>query len=264
MTRSFSRSPSRTSSPRRRRWRRPPTCCCTPPACAATSRCAPAGGTRPSHWFEQSLELARAMPGVVPMDSICWLPWALAAAGRRTRPPRALAEARALPDLARFHSRPVIVAAAEALLAGDADGIDAAHRCSAPDRCRSTSPDARGRAPRSSAAPARDRWLREALDLYEAAGAPLDADRVRQAAARRRRRGASAAARRRRRRAGRARRGGRHGPRGRGAPADRQGPAQRGDRRAAVRLGDTIFVAVRNSAAQRRLIRAMRRLSAAR
>jgi DNA-binding CsgD family transcriptional regulator len=132
------------------------------------------------HWLERSAELARAMPGVVPMDSICWLPWALAAAGRTDDAARALTEARATPDLARFHTRPVIVAAAAALLAGDADGIDAAIAA------------ASGPMPFDIATmrvvsalvvggPARSRWLRWALDLYEAGGAPLEVDRARQA-----------------------------------------------------------------------------------
>src|SRR6266508_1670599 len=131
-------------------------------------------------WFERSAELARAMPGVVPMDSICWLPWVLAAAGLPDDAARALAEARATPDLARFHTRPVIVAAAAAMLAGDADAIDA------------TIAAAPGLMPLETAAMlamsafvldgrARLRWLRQALDLYEAAGANLEADRVRQA-----------------------------------------------------------------------------------
>lgn len=130
--------------------------------------------------LEQSVELARAMPGVVPMDSVCWLPWALAAARRTEDAGHALAKARATPDLSRFYSRPVLVAAAEALLAGDAEGIDAAVAA------------ATGPMPLDIASmrvisahvlggPSRPRWLREALDLYEAAGAPLEADRVRQA-----------------------------------------------------------------------------------
>jgi DNA-binding CsgD family transcriptional regulator/tetratricopeptide (TPR) repeat protein len=130
-------------------------------------------------WFERSNELARAMPGVVPMDSICWLPFAFMAAGRPDDAARAIADARATPDLARFHSRPVVVAAAEALIAGDADGVDAAIAAA-------TGPmplDIAGMRVVSAhvlGGPARARWLREALDIYEAVGAPLDAARVRQ------------------------------------------------------------------------------------
>ncbi|HEY7104873.1 MAG TPA: AAA family ATPase [Acidimicrobiia bacterium] len=129
-------------------------------------------------WFGRSVEMTRAMPGVVPMDNMCWLPWALAAAGRRDDAATAAAEARALPDLARFHSRPVIVAAADAMLAGDAEGIDAAIA------------GAKGPMPFDVAlirvmsallvgGDEARRWLREALDTYEAVGATLAADRVR-------------------------------------------------------------------------------------
>ncbi len=131
------------------------------------------------HWLERSAELARAMPGVVPMDSICWLPWVLAAAGRTDDAALALAQARATPDLARFHTRPVIVAAAAALLAGDADGIDAAIATAAGPMAFDIA------AMRVISAlviggPARARWLRQALDIFEAGGASLEADRVRQ------------------------------------------------------------------------------------
>ena len=63
------------------------------------------------------------MPGIVPSDSPCWLVWALAAVGppRRRAALRSTARA-AMPDLERWHGRPVILAAAEALLARDEDG----------------------------------------------------------------------------------------------------------------------------------------------
>jgi DNA-binding NarL/FixJ family response regulator len=131
-------------------------------------------------WLERSAELARAMPGVVPMDSMCWLPWALAAAGRATDAARALAAAQATPDLARFHSRPVIVAAAAALLAEDADGIDAAI-AAAPGPMSMEIASMRVMSAFVLGGAARERWLREALDLYETAGASLEADRTRQA-----------------------------------------------------------------------------------
>jgi hypothetical protein len=66
------------------------------------------------------------MPGVLPVTPICWLPFAFAAAGRFDDAARALDEAKAIPDLSRNHARRVIVAAAAALLAGDAAGVDAA------------------------------------------------------------------------------------------------------------------------------------------
>jgi DNA-binding NarL/FixJ family response regulator len=131
------------------------------------------------HWFERSAELARAMPGVVPMESLCWLPLVLAAAGRPDEAARALAEARAMPDLTRFHSRPVLVAAAEALLAGDADGIDAAIAEAGPMPFDIA--EMKVMSARVLGGPSAERWLREALQTYETAGATLDADRVRQA-----------------------------------------------------------------------------------
>ena len=136
--------------------------------------------TEAVHWLDRSAELARTMPGVVPMDSMCWLPWALAAAGRADDAAEALGQARAVPDLPRFYSRPVLVAAGEALLAGDADRIDAAIAAASGPmsfdiaQMRVISALVVGGA-------ARSRWLREALDRYEAAGASIQADRVRQA-----------------------------------------------------------------------------------
>jgi DNA-binding CsgD family transcriptional regulator len=132
------------------------------------------------HWLERSGELARAMPGVVPMSSICWLPWALAAAGRPDDAACALAEARATPDLARFYTRPVLVAAAEALLAGDGDGVDAV-LASAPGPMPLEIASMRVVGAAVLGAPVGPRWLREALDIYESAGASLEADRVRRA-----------------------------------------------------------------------------------
>ena len=83
-----------------------------------------------------------------------------------------------MPDLARWYGRPVLVAAADALLAGDEQGVDDAIAA------------ATGRMPMDIAlmrlvgadvlkGPSQVRWLREALDFYETAGAPLVADRVR-------------------------------------------------------------------------------------
>jgi len=114
------------------------------------------------------------------MDSVCWLPWALAAAGRPEDAARALAEAREIPDLARFYSRPVIVAAATALLAGDADGVDAAI-ASARGPMALDIAQMRLISAHILGGPARARWLRDALDTYERVGAVIYADRVRQA-----------------------------------------------------------------------------------
>src|SRR5262249_10165024 len=131
-------------------------------------------------WFERSAEMARAMPGVLPVTPMCWLPFAFAAAGRLDDAARALDEAMTIPDLSRNHARVVIVAAATALLAGDAAGVDAAVEA------------ATGPMPLDIAeilvfcarvldGPARARWFRRALEQFEAAGADLDAARARQA-----------------------------------------------------------------------------------
>ncbi len=131
-------------------------------------------------WLERTREMMRSLPGAVPIDALCWRAWALAAVGRHADAEDALEEARQMPDLARWYGRPVVVAAGEALLAGDADGVDRAI-AAAPGimpmdiaLMRLIAADVLGGA-------ARVRWLRQALDTYEKAGAPLAADRVRQA-----------------------------------------------------------------------------------
>ena len=129
-------------------------------------------------WMRRSTELARAMPGVVPMDSMCWLPWALLAAGRRDHAAAALGEARAIPDLERFYTRPVIIEAAAAAFEGDAARIDAI--LSAVEQpmpldvalIRTLMATIIGGDRRTV-------WLREALDIYDAAGATLESDRTR-------------------------------------------------------------------------------------
>jgi DNA-binding NarL/FixJ family response regulator len=130
-------------------------------------------------WCERGVALIRVQPGGMPSDSPCWLVWFLAAVGRTDDAALALREARARPDdIARWHGRPVTLAAAEALLRGDESGIDAAFA------------SATGSMPldlalmrvlaagiirgRTSA-----RWLREALDLYEGLGMASAAARVR-------------------------------------------------------------------------------------
>jgi tetratricopeptide (TPR) repeat protein len=80
-------------------------------------------------YYERAIELMTGMPGVAPMDGPCYPVWALAALGRTGEAAAALHRAEAMPDLARWHPRPVIVAAGRALLAGDPAGVDAAaHR----------------------------------------------------------------------------------------------------------------------------------------
>ncbi len=132
--------------------------------------------------FEHCVELLGAQPGGAPNDSACWLVWGLAALGRTDDAAEALRVARAQPDdLARWHPRPVLLAAAEAMLNGDEAGIDAAIA------------SATGRMPLDIAlmrvlaaeivsgdTPTRVRWLRDALDTYESTGAELESARVRQ------------------------------------------------------------------------------------
>jgi DNA-binding CsgD family transcriptional regulator/tetratricopeptide (TPR) repeat protein len=128
--------------------------------------------------YEQAIELMTGMPGVAPMDGPCFLVWALAALGRTGEAAAALRRAEALPDLARWHPRPVIVAAGRALLDGDPAGVDAAIAA------------ARGPMPFAVAhmrvigaqvlgGEHRICWLREALDIYETAGATAHRDRIR-------------------------------------------------------------------------------------
>ena len=131
-------------------------------------------------WFQRSSEQLRSIPGSIPINTPCWLPWVLAAAGRQREAAAALAEARMVPEHAWYAFRAVLATGAEALLAQDPDGIDSAIG------------PASGQWPIDTAAlrviaahvlggPHRTRWLREALDAYQAAGATLDANRVRKA-----------------------------------------------------------------------------------
>jgi DNA-binding CsgD family transcriptional regulator/tetratricopeptide (TPR) repeat protein len=131
-------------------------------------------------WFDRSAAIASTMPGVVPLDGACWRPLVLAAAGRPDEAAAALDEARAIPDLARFHTRPVTVAVAEAALAGDAAGVDAA-LAAAPGRMPMDKASLQVMCAHIIGGPDRVRWLRNALDIYEAAGATREADRTRRA-----------------------------------------------------------------------------------
>ena len=116
---------------------------------APTSRCDAAGTPKRSSSSRRCVELMRAMPGVVPLDAPCWFVWALAADGRRDDAVAALEEARALPDLARWYGRPVVLAAAEALLAGDASRRRRRHRGRARPDADGHRADAHAREPRS-------------------------------------------------------------------------------------------------------------------
>jgi DNA-binding CsgD family transcriptional regulator/tetratricopeptide (TPR) repeat protein len=136
--------------------------------------------------FEEALvhlkhadQMVSAMPGAAPVDSGGQLAWVYIALGQHDDAKAALSRTAAIPDLARWHPRPVVVKAGRALLEGDAAGVDAAIAA------------ARGPMPFSIAmmrvigsivfegAP-RLRWLREALDIYEATGATAYLGRARQ------------------------------------------------------------------------------------
>src|SRR5204862_1060093 len=130
-------------------------------------------------WSERCVELIRSSPGGMPSDAPCWSVWALAAVGRRDDAARALADARSLPDdLGRWHGRPVLLAAAEAMLNDDAAGIDAA-LASASGRMPFEQAHLRVLSAEIVGGPERARWLREALDPYESVGVE-DTARVRQ------------------------------------------------------------------------------------
>jgi DNA-binding CsgD family transcriptional regulator len=79
-----------------------------------------------------------------------------------------------------YDFRDVLVAGAIALVGGDAKGVDAA-LTPATGRWPIDTAELRVLAAHILGEPNRRRWLREALDAYEAAGAALDADRVRKA-----------------------------------------------------------------------------------
>jgi DNA-binding CsgD family transcriptional regulator len=129
--------------------------------------------------MQTALDALRSSPGGAPTDTLQWYVLALAAAGRHEEAAVALEEARAQPDLARWHARAVVLAGAEAIVARDEAGVDAAFEL------------ATGRQPFDLAllrviaaevlgGPNAARWLREALDIYESCGVgPHFTDRVR-------------------------------------------------------------------------------------
>jgi DNA-binding CsgD family transcriptional regulator len=118
------------------------------------------------------------MPGVAPTDATCILVWALAAAGRAGDAATVLRRAEAMPDLRRWHTRPVIVAAGRSLLDGDPEGIDQAIASAAGPMpfeialMRVISAEVLGGDDKA-------RWLRQALDIYETTGAVAFRERLR-------------------------------------------------------------------------------------
>jgi DNA-binding CsgD family transcriptional regulator len=130
------------------------------------------------HWFDVGAEILRSLPGVVPSDSSCWLVLALAAVGRRAEAEHALRDAEQMPDLERWYGRPTLVAAARAILDRDAPAFDAAI-AAAPERMQWDLALLRVVASDLIGGEWSARWLREALDWYEAHGATTVVDRVR-------------------------------------------------------------------------------------
>jgi predicted ATPase/DNA-binding NarL/FixJ family response regulator len=129
---------------------------------------------------EHGMELLRRSPGGMPSDVACWLVWAYAVVGRRDDAQAALAEVRARPDdLARWHGRPVVIATVEATLRGDEAAVEAA-LASATGRMPNELALMRMLAADVMRGPAAARWLRDALDAYEATGVAHGATRARQ------------------------------------------------------------------------------------
>ena len=126
--------------------------------------------------FRRVDEMVAAMPGAAPLDGSCYLIWALAAAGRPDEARAALRRADIMPDLARWYERPVLVQAGHALVAGDVPGVDAAIAAAA-----GPMPSAvmRTIGAQVLGGEARIRWLREALDIYDSAGATAYLERAR-------------------------------------------------------------------------------------
>lgn len=124
------------------------------------------------------VEAMRAEPGSVPSSSPYLLVMALRAAGRETEAREALEWARGRTDTQRWYESPVTLAVAEAVLGGEAAAVDAA-LASAPELMPYNLALLRVFAAEILGGAARARWLREALDLYEAHQGLGAVDRVR-------------------------------------------------------------------------------------
>jgi DNA-binding NarL/FixJ family response regulator/tetratricopeptide (TPR) repeat protein len=131
------------------------------------------------HWLEVSRDIMATMPGVVPMEAPCWLVWALAAAGRTDDAWRVLGEVRQLPDLGRWHTRPLLLDAAEALLEGDPAAVDAIVAANADHLVPSDIGVMRLVGAELVSDPHRTAWLREALEIFDAIGMTPVAQRIR-------------------------------------------------------------------------------------
>jgi DNA-binding CsgD family transcriptional regulator/tetratricopeptide (TPR) repeat protein len=128
-------------------------------------------------FYRRSTDAQLEMPGGTPSDGPVWLACALAASGRHDDAVRALDVARDMPCFVRLSHRASLLAMADALLRGDADMLDA----------ELTSVDInmpvelalmRVLGAEILGGDHQARWLREALDIYEACEC-VATDRVR-------------------------------------------------------------------------------------
>src|SRR5262249_9487176 len=131
-----------------------------------------------ARWLETCTAIMHSMPGIVPIDSPCFLPLAYAALGRADDARRALDEIWKMPDLARWHARPILATLGEALLAGDADAFDAT-LADAPDSMMLDSVSLRlVAADVLPNAPQRVAWLQATLATCDQLGMTIPGERV--------------------------------------------------------------------------------------
>jgi DNA-binding CsgD family transcriptional regulator/tetratricopeptide (TPR) repeat protein len=128
--------------------------------------------------LQRVTDVQLAEPGSVPSDSPYLLVLAFRAAGRDKEAGDALSVAQQLPDAGRWYANKVTLTVAEAVLAGDEAAVDAAVSTAA-GRMPFSLALLRVLAAETLGGPSRERWLREALDLYEAHDGNLAIDRVR-------------------------------------------------------------------------------------
>jgi DNA-binding CsgD family transcriptional regulator/tetratricopeptide (TPR) repeat protein len=131
------------------------------------------------HWLGVCRQIMATMPGVVPSDAPCWLVWALVATGRDDEARTVLAEVREMPDLARWHTRPLLLDAAEGLLARDASAIDEIVAAHLDHLAPADVATIRLTGAAAIGGPARIAWLGEALAIYDRLGMTPTTQRVR-------------------------------------------------------------------------------------
>lgn len=129
--------------------------------------------------LQRVTDVLMAEPGGIPSDGPYWLAIALCATGRRDEASEALDVARRIPNSLRWYATTMTLGVAEGVLAGDEVAVDRALR-SATGRMPFQLALARVVAADTLDGQFRARWLREALDLYEAHNGSMAAiDRVR-------------------------------------------------------------------------------------